>query len=154
LVEIPAPSWWYLCIAMLVLWCTALARRPALRTVLGAGLVALLTWDLFCALLNPFKHPFHDASVFDQAGATFDFIKSHQGLDRTSIQSGWAIPEAMAKQGTLRGISSIPDYEPLSLNRYDKFFHLIEPERVHRPNILTFPGGLFADPATPGFRLL
>ena len=154
LVQMPTLSRVYLFLGLGLLWGTVLLRGPVLRTVALSGLVALITWDLCWAMQNPFMHPYHDSRVFDREQATFEFIKRHQGLDRTYIHALFGTPDVMAKQGTLREIYSVTDYEPLSLSRYHKFFQLIEPERRHRPEILTFTGSLDADPGWAGFRLL
>ncbi len=59
----------------------------------------------------------------------------------------------MPKQGTLRGIYSLTDYEPLSLERVATFFRLLEEPDPSTPDSPFF-GSLFTRPDRPYFRLL
>ena len=60
----------------------------------------------------------------------------------------------MSKDGSLREIYSITDYEPLSLSRYDQFFRTIEPPALRRLPNFTFTGILNTEATWPEFRLL
>jgi hypothetical protein len=98
--------------------------------------------------------PYHDVRVLDNEQALLDFVKNHQGYDRTYIRHPFETAALMAKQGTLREIYTIVDYEPLSLLNYDRFFHHFESPRTQRNRLATFTGDLNADPASPGFGLI
>jgi hypothetical protein len=133
----------------------ALLVRPRLRPVALLGLLALLAFDLFYANRNFAQHPYHNVTVLDAEHEAFDFIRAHQGLDRTYINSGNLFFDyaAMAKQGTLRGIYSITDYEPLSLDRYGRFYPLLEGPNTMDYNVQTFMGRLNLDPSPARVRL-
>src|SRR5262249_21781840 len=110
----------------------------------------------FTATRNPFRRPYHSVAVLDAERQMFDFIASHQGLDRTYIRSVGAATQdwsVMAKQGTLRGIYSVTDYEPLSLQRYANFYRLLQGQPGEQ-ELQPFYGALDADPSRPQFRLL
>jgi Bacterial membrane protein YfhO len=123
-----------------------------LRRVAVAALVVLIAWDLFHAVRNPYFHPYHEVQSFDAERPLWNFVRDHQDYGRTYIKNIFNLPPIMAKQGTLQGIYSITDYEPLTLRRYERFYRLLE--STHRPSSFTFMGDLRADPAVPGFALL
>jgi hypothetical protein len=139
--EMPLRSRLYLAVGLpLVLAVPLVGFRP-LRTLCVAGLIALLTGDLFLATRSPAIHPFHDMAPFDEEAQALDFVKAHQGFDRTYIYLPFpGYPSLMPKQGTLRGIFSITDYEPLSLDRYAKFYSLMDARKIPE-----------SDPARPPF---
>jgi hypothetical protein len=141
-------------IGLAAIWATALLPTARLRSGALLGLVGLLAGDLFLATSNPYRHPYHDTNVLHNETPVFEFIQQHQGFDRTYIAAGrwaWGWPWVMAKQGVLRQIYGVTDYEPLSLDRYAKFYRLLEApfERQH-----AFSGALLTRPDRPNFRLL
>lgn len=142
-------------VAALVLACGALlAPWAVVRRLFVVALAGALVVDLGVTLKNPFLHPFHGLRAFDAQKKALDYIEERQGLDRTYIISHIDVPEFMSKQGSLREIYSITDYEPLSLSRYDTFFRMLEPPKDRRPDQLTFTGTLHADPTWAHFHLL
>ena len=154
LVPMPALSRNLLAVDLVLIWAICLATQPRLRRALVAAIVLITAGDLVASLQNPFLHPFHDPSVFDTSRPLLTYVKEHQGLDRTFISAGFEMPGTMSKQGTLSGIYSVTDYEPLSLLRYDRFYRLLEVPSVRRPDFVTFTGTLRTDPSSPTFRLL
>lgn len=126
-----------------------LIARPQVRRVTLVALSLLLAWDLYHSAKNRLQHPYHDPRVFDEEEALLDFVKTHQGLYRTYLHTSFDVPRMMAKHGTLRGIYSITDYEPLSLQRYDRFYQLLEKE--HYPDYVTFTGKVNANVTGPEF---
>jgi hypothetical protein len=118
-----------------------------------------LVWDLFCATSSPVLHPFHDVTLYDEEREVFDFVKAHQGLYRTYIHWAWPGPEfvaVMPKQGTLREVFSVTDYEALTLERYQNFFWLIDAWVRSHPNLSLWPfvGSLELEPSVNALRLL
>jgi len=149
----PALSRVYLCLGVILFWAAGLLKRRLARRVVLFALVSIIGCDLFNATQNLHRHPYHGLAVLDAEGELFDFIRRNQGLDRTyihDVELDWAV---MAKQGTLREIYSITDYEPLSLSRYEKFFHLLERPALSPVARPLFSGMLDVDPRGPQFRL-
>lgn len=149
----------YMIVGLGLVWALVLFPRPAVRNGILLMLIALVTLDLFIATKSPAVHPYHDLSVYDGEARALDFVKEHQGLDRTYIHWSWpGNPALMPKQGTLRGIFSITDYEPLSLDRYDRFFRLLDGRRATEaesdPNRTPFIGFLDFEPSPERLRLL
>src|SRR5262249_35821165 len=112
--------------------------------------------DLFVALRSPALHPFHDLHVYDIEGEALDYVKAHQGFYRTYLAFAMpGNPPVMPKQGTLREIYSITDYEILSVNRYTDFYNLLE---ARPPDKQLLPpasiGYLNLDPVPLRLRLL
>jgi hypothetical protein len=144
------------CLALgLGLCCTAIwAPGRRWRSGACAALLAVVWSSLFFSVRNEFLHPHQDLTVVDSEHRMFDYIKAHQGFDRTYIHSQLEIAAMMAKQGTLREIYSITDYEPLSLRRYERFYRLLESPKDHRNPLHTFTGQLHTDPALPAFGLM
>jgi len=133
------------------------------RQLALAGIVAVIIWDLGAATRNSWMRPIHNPELIDGEAALLGYVKAHQGLDRTylkpapllSAQPWRGLVAAMEKQGTLREIYSITDYEPLSLDRYRAFYSRIAgPPARPIPPTLFFTGALAADPARPEFRML
>ena len=128
--------------------------RPVGRLALAVAIISVVWWNLFSNTVNGFVHPYHDTTPFDAERKVLEFIHANQGFERTYFHAPIPSPPIMAKQGTLREIYSITDYEPLSLRRYDRFFHLLESTATHRLADNTFTGRLNADPAAPTFGLI
>jgi hypothetical protein len=133
---------------------TLLLRHRYAPRIAMAGLIALAVIDLASSTRIDFRRPSQSLELFDTSRQLFDFVKQNQGLDRTYIATTEVTPGLMAKQGTLRGIYSITDYEPLSLLRYDRFYRVLEPPDLPRPEHRTFTGALQTDGTSPMFRLL
>ena len=154
LLPMPSLSRVHLLVA-LVLACGALLAPWAIaRRLFVVALAGAMVFDVGVASENPFLHPAQRRAAFDAQKTAFDFIESRQGYDRTYIMSPVDEPGFMSKQGSLRGIYSITDYEPLSLSRFDTFFRMLETPRARRPERLTFTGALHADPGWAHFHLL
>lgn len=109
-------------------------RRP-----MRASLALVLVVDLFVANRNAFLRPFQDPQRLTEGGGVFEYIRAHQGLDRTYVTHPWPIPppEWAHKQGTLRGVYAVTDYEVLSLERTARFYRAL--------------GGRFAPPGNHPF---
>lgn len=125
------------------------------------AIVAFICLDLARTLQNPFAHPAGALATLDKQNAVFEFIRARQGFDRTYFHTPMFAraylgdsPELMAKQGTLRGIYSLTDYEPLSLSRTANFFRLLDPPKSIKEVLSTFTGALAVDPSAPSFDLL
>jgi hypothetical protein len=141
--------------AMFVLSCAALlAPRLRARRLALAVLLAWMVVDLMASVRNAYLHPVHNRRSFDEFRSSFHFIAERQGLDRTYIVAPYDFPALMSKQGSLRRIYSITDYEPLSLSRWERFYRVLEAPKDQRPDSLTFTGTLHADPTRPYFSLL
>ena len=146
----------YLAIGLAAIWAAVLLPTGRLRTAALVGLLVLIAGDLFFATRNPHEHPYHSTEILDAEQPIFQYLRQQQGLDRTYIAGGrwaWGQPQVMAKQGLLRRIYSVTDYEPLSLERYRKFFRLLEEPRTVEP-YHPFTGVLVTRPDRPNFRLL
>ena len=122
------------------------------RHVLVAALVVLIAWDLYHVHHNRFWHPYHDVAIFDEEARLWDYVKANQDLDRTYVNVRANLAAITHKQGTMRQIYSITDYEPLTLARFARFYRLLE--STHLPDTFTFMGALWADPQLPSFPLL
>jgi hypothetical protein len=154
LVAMPILSVGYLLTTVVLIWGALLMPNTVARRMFVLALAVFIVADLLASLENPWLHPVQNPHVFDTYENAWTYIKARQGFDRTYIKSLLDLPELMSKQGSLRGIYSITDYEPLSLSRYERFFRSIEAPKDQRPDYLTFTGTLHADPAWPEFRLL
>ncbi len=148
-VSLPRLSRAYLA-AGLILTAVAIVIAP-LRRAAVVALVAIVAFDLFYAEKNRIQHPYHDPSVFTREKAIFDYIKANQKFDRTFINTAFDFPAMMSKHGTLAGVYSITDYEPLSLWRYQRFYELLEAPSDHHPSYVTFTGKVNAKPTTAEF---
>ncbi len=125
------------------------------RVVALVGLLLLLGYDLFTASFNKFLHPYHTTAPLYAAAAAFQYVRERQGLDRTYIYDPSSFNYAlMQKQGTLQGIFSVTDYEPLSLRRWESFFKLMYPPLTPRAALMPFAGSLVLPPQDPRVRLL
>ncbi len=150
----PIASWVSLAAGAVLSMIVTYGRERRRRAVLVAALFAVVLCDLGRAARNPYLHPIHGTEALDRPRAVFDFIRARQGWHRTYVYNPNPFDYAlMAKQGTLRGIYSITDYEPLSLSRYERFFDLITPTDRSAKH-LTFTGSLVANPADFPFRAL
>ena len=146
--------------ALVLLWLGLLLLASAswvpfvrMRNVCLAALIALLAWDGFHATRNTLKHPYHAPEALEFGRRTFDFIRKHQGFDRTYIHAAPLDFALMPKRGILESIHEVRDYEPLGLNRRSQVFALVM-GRAPGINSGARMGFLGADPAKPGFRLL
>jgi hypothetical protein len=153
-VAMPEQSRVYVAIGVGLVWVAVAARPRVARRLAVIAIVAVAGWDLFHSVSNPYFHPFHQPETFDREAPLLDFIHSHQGLGRTYFDLLLETPQMMSKQGSLRGIYAITDYEPLSVARYDRFYRLLERESDRRPDIVTFTGHLHAHPDAPLFPLI
>ncbi len=135
-------------------WALLWLRRPLARTGASLALVALIGVDLAYSTKNPFLHPYQNESVLYEDRPLLDYVKERQGYDRTYIHQVWDLPSMMAKQGTLRGIYSVTDYEPLSLSRYQGVLSKMDSSTGPVAALKTFTGDLDADPSGKNFGLL
>lgn len=129
-------------------------RAPLARAATGLALIALTGVDLTYSTKNPFLHPYQNESVLYQDRPLLDYVKQRQGYDRTYIHEPSDLPSMMAKQGTLRGIYSVTDYEPLSLSRYRGVLSRMDGSTGLIATLKTFTGDLDADPSGKHFGLL
>ena len=135
----------YLVVGLALTAVAVSVRAPRIGQAAVVALVALVAWDLYHAESNTIEHPYHDPTVFYHENELFDFIKAHQELYRTYIDTPYDTPHMMGKHGTLLGIYSITDYEPLSLRRYEQFYRLLEDPTKHTPVHVTFTGRMRAN---------
>ena len=137
------------------IWLALWLPGRRLRTVALAGLALLLAGDVLYATRKQRPRPIHGIEVYARQSRIFEYLREHQGFDRSFVNFEWAWTrsEVTAKQGTLQEIYSITDYEPLSLDRVERFYGLLQglaPGTRGQP----FNGFLTADPSLPHFRLL
>ncbi len=149
--------------ALALIWGASVMPATMVQPTILVALATVVAVELFSSSYNQYFHPWHDPTVFDREHVTFDWIKAHQGLDRTYIKGAFDVPQLMAKDGSLYGIYSITNYEPLTLSRYERFFHSIEASSrqgalkapfAEQGTSVPFTGTLSADPRRPEFRLL
>ena len=152
---VPTQGLVYLAAGVVLLWLVAWVPAARLRAGLLVGVVGLLSWDLFHASSPVGMRSTVDPKVFDADKDLFEYIRERQQLYRTytSDQNTWRYPPIMHKQGMLRGIYAITDYEPLSLERYSKFIALLDEPATSDP-LSPFTGHTFVGPDHPNFRLL
>jgi hypothetical protein len=130
-------------------------RGGRVRTLASIVLLAAVLVDLVGALRNPYLHPIHETTEIDRASGVFAYVKRHQGFDRSYLHDETFLHyDLMPKQGTLRGLYLVRDYEPLSRRAHKDFFAAIEGDRERKTGILTFTGRLIADPTKDSFRML
>src|SRR4029078_13197510 len=78
--------------------------------------------DLFLATYDPAARPYGHLRRLDDGRAVYDVVKQRQGLDRPFVDHPWPFtPQTMSKQGTLREIYMINDYEVLSPERFGRY---------------------------------
>ena len=150
----PLRSWIYLTASTILLIGFAARPAPSAQALLTAALFALPLCDLGGAARNPYLHPLHGTRSLDAAEEIFDYVRQHQGLQRTYLYAAPFDYALMAKQGTLRGIYSITDYEPLSLSSYQGLFDMIAGPGDAKRSLLTFTGALMVAPDNPRFGAL
>jgi len=146
---------WALWAGLACLLGAAALRHVRLRHALVALLLALLGWEMTRVSANPYQHPYHDVAVFDREAEAFEYIRSRQGLFRTYIHSQSPLDySAISKMGTLRGLYSVTDYEPLNVKRFGDLFRLFDIPQGYDPELHPFTGTLVADARSPHFDLL
>jgi hypothetical protein len=154
LVRPPRLALAYMAAGLLLLWSRQLVVSVRMRTLLLTGLVLVQGTDLFFATRSPALHPYHDTAVYDAEHEVLDTVKATQGFGRTYIHfPSTRDPGLMPKQGSLREIYTISDYEPLSLQRVARFYRSIE-GKPDDPDAPPFIGLLNANPTPYGLRLL
>ena len=128
------------------------ARGRALASIV---LLSAVLGDLVGALRNPYMHPFHQTTGIDRAEAVFEYLRKHQGHYRSYLHDeSYFRFSLMPKQGTLRGVYAVGDYEPLSTQRHKEFFAALEGDPERGAGRYTFTGRLVADPAKDSFLML
>lgn len=139
-------------IAAVALLAMAMRSDPRVRTALSAVMLTLVVAWSIVATTNIFAHPYHHPEAARTQGAIFAYVREHQGLDRTFLADPNGFHYGvMAKQGSLEGIYSITDYEPLSLVRFKELY---ESMRVPPTADMPFVGELNFDPASRNSGLL
>ncbi len=129
-----------------------LAQGTRQRTRLSTLVVLVAIADLVHGANNVFRHPIHGVEVLHRQDAILDYVREHQGLDRTYLHDSIGFDFSITqKQGTLHEIYSVGDYEPLSLLRFAELFDLIGISRAIAPSTVYFPftGYLNVDPRSP-----
>ncbi len=122
----PLESFMVLALAVGAFVAAALARSPRTRVLLAALLVVLAIGELVRGTTNVFRHPYHEIEALHRQDFILEYIREHQGLDRTYLDDpGGFHYSVTAKQGSLARIYSISDYEPLSLLRFDELYALL-----------------------------
>jgi len=146
---------WVLWLGAACLLGAALLPHVWLRHGLLAVLLALLGWQMTSVSSNPYRHPYHDVSLFDREAEAFEYIRQRQGLFRTYIHSQSPLDyAAISKIGTLYGLYSVTDYEPLNVKRFGDFFRMFGVPQGYDPELHPFTGALLADVRSPHFDLL
>jgi hypothetical protein len=105
------------------IWAIALAQPARLRTTAAwaAGLLAVAT--LFLATRVEAIRPAHEVALYDREAEALEFVRAHQGLDRHYLHHPFPLHgELTQKQGSLRGLYAIGDYEILTLDRQARFY--------------------------------
>lgn len=144
-VDLSIPSRVDLVAAAALLLVLALAPWRAAR-IAGFSFAVFVGADLFLATSISSLRPYGHLEILDAQKEVFDFIAERQGLDRTLIADTFPPPEMMFKQGTLRGIYSVSDYEGLSLNRTAAFYRALSGRFAGSPPAhVLFNGGLALD---------
>jgi hypothetical protein len=152
---LPAPALVILAAGVALLWGIAWLPSARLRAGMLAGVVLLLGWDLVHASSSGAARSLLDPGVIDAEREMFEYIREHQQLYRTyaNDQNTWLAPPLMHKQGMLREIYAITDYEPLSLERYFRFFAMLEEPAPWNP-LQPFTGHMVTGPERPNFGML
>ena len=135
----------------------AIVIAPArARSALAWALVGFVGVDLFLATSNRWQHPYHvPPNAVHREADVLEWVRDHQGEYRTYFFSGPGINFAMMdKLGTVYGIRSITDYEPLSVARLGRVFRELELRPDAKPAVLPFYGNLRLDAASPNLWLL
>jgi hypothetical protein len=157
LLDMPGLSRLYVVLSIVLVSAAVVAPVGPVRYI-SLGLVfGLVVCDLFVATRNPALHPFHDLTVYDKEAPAFEYVKEHQDLYRTYVHWSWpGNPPLMPKQGTLRHIYSITDYEGLTLDRDAKFYALLDAHHSSEtdPNRFPFIGYLELEPGPLQLRLI
>ena len=139
-------------LAAVALLAMALRSGPRIRTSLSAIMLALVVAWSVVVTTNIFSHPYHHPEAARAQAPIFAYVREHQGLDRTFLADPNGFHYGvMAKQGSLEGIYSITDYEPLSLMRFKELYDTM---RVPPTADMPFVGELNYDPANRNSGLL
>lgn len=158
-------AWWWsgvpprsellIVVALGLLW-SAVAAPVRWRSVPMGLLAVALTSDLFLAAYVTAQRPYQNLAALEKEAGLLEYVRARQGLDRTFLYHPWPFePEIMAKQGTLRGIYMVTDYEVLSLDRHRRYYAAIEQGRDSVDSGGGFIGMLRMWQPTPqGVRLL
>jgi hypothetical protein len=110
-------------VATLAFAAAVLASRPRWRNGFAALLVLVVVADYAQETHNPFWHPYHGLAVLHRQDAILDYVHDHQEFGRTYLHDQIGFDFAvMPKQGSVREIYSITDYEPLSLLRFSELY--------------------------------
>jgi hypothetical protein len=129
--------------AMVLVVGAVFAPHGRLHECLVGCLLVLVVADYVRGTHNVFRHPFHGTEPLDRQAAILRYVHDHQGLDRTYLHDASSFDYSVTgKQGSLREIYSITDYEPLSLLRFSEFYALMN-DRVWK---YPFTGMLTLDP--------
>ncbi len=134
------------CIALV---CATAARRW--RSTVTVMLVVLVTADLFFATWDTSARPYGHTAAYDTERSILNYVKVRQEYDRTytAYQSPFS-PDMLVKQGTLRGIYMISDYEVLSTERYARYCAALSSATKNEP----FVGVCSIDPSRRSLTLL
>ncbi len=137
--------------AACVLVASARARTERWQAFIATLVTVLVNASLAYGMRNAFRHPFHGVEVLHEQDAILDYVHAHQGLARTYLHDATGFDfSVMQKQGSLREIYSVTDYEPLSLLRFAEVYDAIGKPR----GIAPFTGWLNVDPASPRIGVL
>lgn len=119
--------------SLALLW-PGVLLSPRWRRLPLAALAVLLGADLFLSAWATAQRPYQNLAALDGEAPLLEFVRQHQGLARTYLYHPWPFdPDIMAKQGTLRGIYMVGDYEILSLERQARYYNAIETGNGNAP---------------------
>lgn len=138
-------TWWAVVAAVACVWVMAVSTTPqqwihhAMFASLAAyglvrsrrirhsviyAVVCVHGLALFFATANPHLRPIQRLGEFDSAASTFETAVRVAGHDRIYVSSTWGMLSSLAgtaKQGTLRRIRAVNDYEPLATRRHASY---------------------------------
>ncbi|MCP5040955.1 MAG: YfhO family protein [bacterium] len=123
-------AWWLAACAALALAFTLPAR---FRTASLAGLLVVHGLSVFLAGHNGELRPAAQPAVFDKQAHVLDRVARLAGSQRIYLDGKFLPdPSLTMKQGTLRSMRAVGDYEPLATKRYAEFFRVAARESQPR----------------------
>jgi hypothetical protein len=107
-----------------LLLCFGLSPGATIRQAVVVMLFLMQGVTLFCRVDYPIFRPFRQAGVFDVQATLLERFGERADRARIYIspKGFWLKPGLAQKQGMMRGIHVVGDYEPLAPERYRVFF--------------------------------
>jgi hypothetical protein len=127
---------------------------PSMRRGIGWALAGLIAFDLFHATLYRSAKPFGHVDEAHREQRLLEYIADHQGFGRSFLHEHLPIAPAMThKQGTLRRIFMITDYEVLTTERFQRYCNAMAAGPGRRPD-RSFLGSCEVSSSAEGSRML